>query len=114
MSIDEWGRSQTSRHIRQETTRPRLNGRIACECCGHTVNPRLVTYYGTPLHSLCPVCGSVIRRFSEVVTLGGELAQASSNLWHEIGLMTYRLLLDLSAGFYAIGGWLSRKGKRND
>lgn len=37
--------------------------RIICPECGKKIIPRITTYKGTPMHSLCPYCGAKVKQF---------------------------------------------------
>ncbi len=36
---------------------------VNCECCNRTMVPRVVSYYGQPLKSICPFCGTTFTKF---------------------------------------------------
>lgn len=35
-----------------------------CETCSRIIVPRIISYYGQPLRSICPFCGTTFMRFS--------------------------------------------------
>ena len=37
---------------------------VNCQACNRTMVPRVVTYYGQPLRSVCPFCGATFMKFS--------------------------------------------------
>lgn len=42
---------------------PAASGKHFCHACHHTVMPRVVVSHGEATHSVCPICGEVIRIF---------------------------------------------------
>lgn len=36
---------------------------VSCDCCNRTMVPRVVSYYGQPLKSICPFCGTTFMKF---------------------------------------------------
>lgn len=36
---------------------------VNCDCCNRTMVPRVVSYYGQPLKSICPFCGTTFTKF---------------------------------------------------
>jgi hypothetical protein len=36
---------------------------INCQACNRTMVPRVISYYGQPLRSICPFCGTTFSRF---------------------------------------------------
>ena len=55
-------RKQAERQAHIDKHRPR-DDRITCHGCGKKIVPRMVTYKGEPDKSLCPYCGTTIRKF---------------------------------------------------
>jgi len=56
----------SSRFLHTEPAKPIYSGHHAtvnCECCNRTMVPRVVSYYGQPLKSFCPFCGSTFTKF---------------------------------------------------
>ncbi|UUA74278.1 cold-shock protein [Cellvibrio sp. QJXJ] len=41
-------------------------GQVPCPHCKNNVYPRLVTDHGSAAHSLCPICGKIIKDFGSV------------------------------------------------
>jgi hypothetical protein len=37
---------------------------VNCNACNRTMVPRVISYYGQPLRSICPFCGTTFSRFS--------------------------------------------------
>ena len=54
------------RPLQGAPVKPLYNGRHAtvdCHACNRTMVPRVVSYYGQPLRSICPFCGTTFMRF---------------------------------------------------
>ena len=54
------------RPLQSVPVKPLYTGRHAtvnCHACNRTMVPRVVSYYGQPLRSICPFCGTTFMRF---------------------------------------------------
>ena len=54
------------RPLQSVPVKPLYNGRHAtvnCHACNRTMVPRVVSYYGQPLRSICPFCGTTFMKF---------------------------------------------------
>ena len=55
------------RPLQSVPVKPLYTGRHAtvnCHACNRTMVPRVVSYYGQPLRSICPFCGTTFMKFS--------------------------------------------------
>jgi hypothetical protein len=42
---------------------PVQHSTVDCQACNRTMVPRVISYYGQPLRSICPFCGTTFSRF---------------------------------------------------
>jgi hypothetical protein len=66
--------SSPSSHSKQSTRPPQAasvqsrfagqHSTVNCLACNRTMVPRVISYYGQPLRSICPFCGTTFSRFS--------------------------------------------------
>lgn len=59
--------ASSSRPQRLTSITPNFAGRhstVNCQACNRSMVPRVVTYYGQPLRSVCPFCGATFMKFS--------------------------------------------------
>ena len=55
------------RPLQSVPVKPLYTGRhatVICHACNRTTVPRVVSYYGQPLRSICPFCGTTFMKFS--------------------------------------------------
>lgn len=55
--------SKSSSDKRQENF-AKNDDRVICLGCNKKIVPRIITHYGKPINSLCPYCGTEVKKFS--------------------------------------------------